>query len=104
MVSVDGNLTAVRRDRHPLHTGIAGAEMGVRAGDRLYRRDRRFLLRAWLPRTAPGTARTLCRDALAANPRIGDALGSRRWIGPPRGCCAGKPPRPRRAGRGNRRV
>src|SRR5262249_5934842 len=60
------------------------AQMGVRAADRVYRRDRCVPLRARLPRAAARTARALRRRALAPDAGIDHALRRRRRCRHPR--------------------
>src|SRR5947209_2300387 len=67
VVRADRGGAPVRGGGHPHHAGICGAQMGVRAADRVYRCGRCVPLRARLPRAAAGAARTLRRRALAAD-------------------------------------
>ena len=54
-------------------------EMGIRAGDRLYRGGWDIPLRAGMSRTTAETARAPRSGALAASARIDYALSRRRW-------------------------
>jgi hypothetical protein len=54
LVSIDGDGRRIRRDRHTVHAGIAGLEMGLRSADRLYRPNRGFPARPRMSGTAAG--------------------------------------------------
>src|ERR1700730_2395366 len=54
VVRVDGRGAAVRGGGYPHHAGISGAQMGIRAGDRIYRRGRCIPLRAGCREPLPG--------------------------------------------------
>src|SRR5262249_54257532 len=80
VVRADGDGGAVRCNRHSHHAGIAGPQMGLRAGDRLHRHVWCLPVRARLPRTATWVARTVYLVALAAGAGVNNALrrGRRR--------------------------
>ena len=65
---------AVRRDRHPQHARVAGAQIGVRAAHRLHRGRRRFPLCPRLPRAAAWNARAV------TPPRAGARRSDRQCI------------------------
>src|SRR5262249_60838007 len=69
VVRVDGRGAAIRGHRHPHHAGISGAQMGIRAADRVYRRGRRgsFTCSAAASRCPACTSATSLR------------AGGRRW-------------------------
>src|SRR5437763_14637645 len=74
VVSARGGSTGVRRDRHPQHAGIAGAQMGLRPAHRLYRRAGSLSLCARLPRAAARPACALRWRAVAPDPGLDRAL------------------------------
>src|SRR5262249_27640049 len=104
MVCAGCCIAAVRRGRYPHHAGISGDEMGIRAGDRVYRRGRCVPLRPWLPRATARAARTLHSHALATGARIDNALRRRRRRRHPCRCGAFKVPTISEHHRGDRRI
>src|SRR5215469_822229 len=74
MVCSNRSVGRLRRGRYPHHSRVASLEMGLRTGHPLHRSYRRAALCTRLPRAAPRHARTIRRCAMAADPRLHDAL------------------------------